>query len=36
MWYQAMDRTLTEEEVSAIHRQVAARLAAALPVRVIN
>lgn len=36
MWYQAMDRTLTEEEVSAIHRQVADRLAAALPVRVIN
>ena len=36
MWYQAFDRSLTQEEVAALQQQLAARLAAALPVQIIT
>lgn len=36
MWYQAFDRSLTQEEVGRVHQQLAARLAATLPVKVIS
>ena len=35
MWYQAFDRSLTQEEVSQIHQNVAARVAELLPVKVL-
>ena len=35
MWYQAFDRSLTQEEVTALQRQLASRLAAMLPVKVL-
>jgi phenylalanyl-tRNA synthetase beta chain len=36
MWYQAFDRSLTQEEVASIHQGVASRLADLLPVKVIS
>ena len=36
MWYQAFDRSLTQEEVGRAHADLAARLATALPVKVIS
>ena len=36
MWYQAFDRSLTQEEVAALQQQLASRLAAALPVQIIS
>jgi phenylalanyl-tRNA synthetase beta subunit len=36
MWYQALDRSLTQEEVSRAHSQLAARLAEALPVKLLS
>lgn len=33
MWYQAFDRSLTQEEIAANHHQLASRLAAMLPVK---
>jgi phenylalanyl-tRNA synthetase beta chain len=36
MWYQAVDRSLTQEEVGREHASLAERLAAALPVKVIS
>ena len=36
MWYQAFDRSLTQEEVAALQQQLASRLAAALPVEIIS
>jgi len=36
MWYQAFDRSLTQEEVGQRHQQLAARLAALLPVTLIS
>ena len=36
MWYQAFDRSLTQDEVTAIHSRVAARVAEMLPVKVIS
>jgi phenylalanyl-tRNA synthetase beta chain len=35
MWYQAFDRSLTQEEVAQIHQSVAARVAELLPVKVL-
>ena len=35
MWYQAFDRSLTQEEVAALQTQLASRLAAMLPVKVL-
>jgi phenylalanyl-tRNA synthetase beta chain len=35
MWYQAFDRSLTQEEVTALQQQLASRLAAMLPVKVL-
>ena len=35
MWYQAFDRSLTQDEVAAAQQQLAARLAAILPVKVL-
>jgi phenylalanyl-tRNA synthetase beta chain len=35
MWYQAFDRSLTQEEVAQIHQNVAARVAELLPVKVL-
>jgi phenylalanyl-tRNA synthetase beta chain len=35
MWYQAFDRSLTQDEVAALQQQLAQRLAAALPVKVL-
>jgi len=35
MWYQAFDRSLTQEEVAALQQQLASRLAAMLPVKVL-
>jgi phenylalanyl-tRNA synthetase beta chain len=35
MWYQAFDRSLTQEEVAALQLQLASRLAAMLPVKVL-
>ena len=35
MWYQAFDRSLTQDEVTALQQQLASRLAAALPVQII-
>ncbi len=36
MWYQAFDRSLTQEEVAALQNQLASRLVAALPVRLVS
>jgi phenylalanyl-tRNA synthetase beta chain len=36
MWYQAFDRSLTQEEVAALQQQVARRLTAALPVKLVS
>jgi phenylalanyl-tRNA synthetase beta chain len=36
MWYQAFDRSLTQEEVGRAHANLAERLGAALPVKVIS
>ena len=36
MWYQAFDRSLTQDEVAALQQQLASRLAAALPVQIIS
>lgn len=36
MWYQALDRSLTQDEVGRAHAQLAARLAEALPVKLIS
>jgi len=36
MWYQALDRSLTQDEVSEAHRQLAARVAELLPVNLIG
>ena len=35
MWYQAFDRSLTQEEVAKIHHNAAARVAELLPVKVL-
>jgi phenylalanyl-tRNA synthetase beta chain len=35
MWYQAFDRSLTQEEVAGDHHQLASRLAATLPVKLL-
>jgi phenylalanyl-tRNA synthetase beta chain len=35
MWYQAFDRSLTQEDVAALQTQLASRLAAMLPVKVL-
>ncbi len=35
MWYQALDRSLTQEEIAGHHQQLATRLAAALPVKLL-
>jgi len=36
MWYQAFDRSLTQEEVSALQQNLASRLTAALPVKLVT
>lgn len=36
MWYQAFDRSLTQEEVAALQQQLASRLLAALPVQLVS
>ncbi len=36
MWYQAFDRSLTQEEVAQIHQSLAQRVAELLPVRLIG
>jgi phenylalanyl-tRNA synthetase beta chain len=36
MWYQAQDRSLTQDEVGRIHGELAARIAAALPVKIVS
>jgi phenylalanyl-tRNA synthetase beta subunit len=35
MWYQAFDRSLTQEEVAQSHQNVASRVAELLPVKVL-
>jgi phenylalanyl-tRNA synthetase beta chain len=35
MWFQAFDRSLTQDEVNALQQQLASRLAAMLPVKVL-
>jgi phenylalanyl-tRNA synthetase beta chain len=35
MWYQALDRSLTQDEVAGYQQQLATRLAAALPVKLL-
>jgi phenylalanyl-tRNA synthetase beta chain len=35
MWYQAFDRSLTQEEIAGFHQQLGSRLAAALPVKLL-
>ncbi|MDQ6799629.1 MAG: phenylalanine--tRNA ligase subunit beta [Acidobacteriota bacterium] len=36
MWYQAFDRSLTQEEVSTLQQNLASRLSAALPVKLVS
>ncbi|HLJ75123.1 MAG TPA: phenylalanine--tRNA ligase subunit beta [Thermoanaerobaculia bacterium] len=36
MWYQAFDRSLTQEEVAALQQQLAQRLTSALPVKLVT
>ena len=36
MWYQAFDRSLTQEEIGASHQQLAARVAELLPVKILS
>jgi phenylalanyl-tRNA synthetase beta subunit len=36
MWYQAFDRSLTQDEVGALHQQLAARVADLLPVKLLS
>ena len=35
MWYQAFDRSLTQEEIAGFQQNLASRLAAALPVKLL-
>ena len=35
MWYQAFDRSLTQDEVAQMHQNVASRVAELLPVKVL-
>jgi phenylalanyl-tRNA synthetase beta chain len=35
MWYQAFDRSLTQEEIAGYHQNLASRLAATLPVKLL-
>jgi phenylalanyl-tRNA synthetase beta subunit len=35
MWYQAFDRSLTQEEIAGFQQQLATRLAATLPVKLL-
>jgi phenylalanyl-tRNA synthetase beta chain len=35
MWYQALDRSLTQEEVAEIHHNLASRVAGLVPVRIV-
>ena len=35
MWYQAFDRSLTQDEIASHHHQLATRLAAMLPVKLL-
>lgn len=35
MWYQAFDRSLTQEEVAGYHHRLASRLSAMLPVKLL-
>ena len=36
MWYQAFDRSLTQEEVAALQQKLASRLVDTLPVRLVS
>ena len=36
LWYQAFDRSLTQDEVNEIHNRLVEKLVATLPVRVIT
>ena len=36
MWYQAFDRSLTQEEVLQSHQQLSSRVADLLPVKIIS
>jgi len=36
MWYQAFDRSLTQEEVGLLHHQLASRVAGLLPVKLLS
>ena len=36
MWYQAFDRSLTQEEVGQLHQQLASRVAGLLPVKLLT
>ena len=36
MWYQAFDRSLTQDEVGQLHQQLASRIAEVLPVKLIT
>jgi phenylalanyl-tRNA synthetase beta subunit len=36
MWYQAFDRSLTQEEVGQLHQQLASRVADLLPVKLVS
>ena len=36
MWYQAFDRSLTQEEVAALQQQLATRLTSTLPVKLVS
>ena len=36
MWYQALDRSLTQEEVAALQQQLAKRLTSTLPVKLVS
>ena len=36
MWYQAFDRSLTQEEVGQLHQQLASRVADLLPVKLLT
>lgn len=35
MWYQAFDRSLTQEEVAAVHQNLASRVASLMPVKIL-
>jgi phenylalanyl-tRNA synthetase beta subunit len=36
MWYQAADRSLTQDEVAAMHASIARRIEGMLPVRIVG